>query len=63
MENDQQPSQGGFIFRENKFAADPLLPFNALAMPAFDLLTESHVVMIEQNHFLCDCNKVNIVDM
>lgn len=58
MENYQQPSQAGFIFRENKFAADPILPFNALAMPAFDLLTESHVVMIEQNHFLCDCNKV-----
>ena len=28
--------QSGFVFRENKFAADPTLPFGSLAMPAFE---------------------------
>lgn len=52
-------SKPGFVFRENKFKADPILPFNALAMPAFDLLqTPEAYVNIEDNHFLCDCNKV-----
>ena len=41
--NELQPSsevpssvQSGFVFRENKFAADPTLPFGSLAMPAFE---------------------------
>jgi len=54
-----QGGQRGFIFRENKFKADPTLPFNALAMPAFDLVdNDESYVDIELNHFLCDCNKV-----
>ena len=52
-----QPAR--FVFRQNKFKADPTLPFNALAMPAFDLVKDLDCDdCIESNHFLCDCNKV-----
>ena len=55
---DGQGPPAHFTFRENKFKADPTLPFNALAMPAFDAVNEANSYVIEMNHFLCDCNKV-----
>jgi hypothetical protein len=48
------------IFRENKFACEPTLPFNAMAMPSFDTISadpQSYVV-IENNHFICQCDKM-----
>ena len=56
----QQGQPTRFVFRQNKFKADPTLPFNALAMPAFDLVKDLDCDdCIESNHFLCDCNKVS----
>jgi hypothetical protein len=47
------------VFRENKFSLDPMLPFNALAMPGFaDVNSEQSYVDIEANHFLCDCDRM-----
>lgn len=57
-QKDGQGPPAHFTFRENKFKADPTLPFNALAMPAFDAVNEANSYVIEMNHFLCDCNKV-----
>lgn len=55
----QDPSRIGFVFVGNKFAADPTLPFGTLAMPSFDLLDpEAVFVNVEENHFLCDCNRI-----
>jgi len=55
--SNEQPAR--FVFRQNKFKADPTLPFNALAMPAFDLVKDQDCTdCVEDNHFLCDCNKV-----
>ena len=31
-------AQSGLIFDGNKFACEPTLPFNAMAMPSFDKL-------------------------
>ena len=52
--------QSGFVFRENKFAADPTLPFDSLAMPDFNKLgdPEDSYALIESNHFLCQCDAV-----
>ena len=35
-------AQSGLIFDGNKFACEPTLPFNAMAMPSFDKLTGSY---------------------
>jgi len=52
--------QSGFVFRENKFAADPTLPFGSLAMPAFEKVdaNEESYVDIEDNRFVCECDKL-----
>lgn len=51
-------SESGFVFRENKFRMDPSLPFDALAMPHFEELNHESLIQIEDNHFVCDCNKM-----
>ncbi len=52
--------QLGFIFSDNKFGSDPTLPFGALALPAFDLVQDSHhYVDVRENHFRCDCDRVS----
>jgi len=56
--------QSGLVFRENRLAGDPTLPFNSLAMPGYADLsqgTEDHMVMIESNHFRCKCDSVGWV--
>lgn len=60
LEAEMGPSQSGLVFRENNFACEPTLPFNALAMPAFDLVHNKPNVYldIEGNNFVCDCNKI-----
>lgn len=57
-DQDGQGPPAHFTFRQNKFKAAPTLPFNALAMPAFDVVYGANSYVIEMNHFLCDCNKV-----
>merc|ERR1719458_2094615 len=32
-------TMSGFVFRENKFSADPVLPFGSLAMPSYDKIS------------------------
>jgi len=51
----------GFVFRENKFACEPSLPFNAFAMPSFDVIdgAADSYVDIEKNHFACQCEKMD----
>jgi len=52
-------AMSGLVFRENKFAAEPLLPFASLAMPAFDRLSpETSYIDIEGNQFPCRCQSV-----
>ena len=47
-------AMSGLVFRENKFSAEPLLPFGSLAMPAFDRLQpEEAYIDIEGNQFPC----------
>ena len=47
------------MFRENKFALDPSLPFNAFSMPGFmDINNDNSYVDIEANHFVCDCDRM-----
>ena len=56
--------QSGLVFRENRLAGDPTLPFNSLAMPGYADLsqgTDDHMVMIESNHFRCKCDSVGWV--
>ncbi|XP_023340243.1 uncharacterized protein LOC111710394 [Eurytemora carolleeae] len=49
----------GFVFRENLFPSDPVLPFGSLAMPSFDRISrDSSYVDIEINQFPCDCESV-----
>ena len=50
-------AQSGLIFDGNKFACEPTLPFNAMAMPSFDKLAGSYV-RIDNNHFVCECDRV-----
>ena len=46
----------GFVFRENKFASKPVLPF---ALPSFSLLSPSDSYLdIENNQFPCSCSKL-----
>eukprot|EP00096_Caligus_rogercresseyi_P007285 TRINITY_DN25103_c0_g1_i1.p1 TRINITY_DN25103_c0_g1~~TRINITY_DN25103_c0_g1_i1.p1 ORF type:complete len:423 (-),score=109.21 TRINITY_DN25103_c0_g1_i1:42-1256(-) len=47
---------GSFIFRENKFRVDSTLPEDALAMPDFGSSVDYY---IDNNHFVCDCNKLS----
>lgn len=49
----------GFVFRENKFISDPVLPFGSLAMPSFDKLhKEDSYIDIDNNQFPCECDAV-----
>jgi len=49
----------GFVFRENKFISDPVLPFGSLAMPTFDKLhKEDAYIDIDNNQFPCECDVV-----
>ena len=61
LQEESVDSQGfGLIFRENKFACDPILPFNAMAMPSFNLLNNPGAkVEVDNNHFVCNCDKTN----
>jgi hypothetical protein len=54
-------SQVGFIFRENQFVANPALPQNSLAFPVYEVLTANpvHQVIIEENHFVCQCGRMD----
>lgn len=57
------PHQSGLVFRENRISGDPTLPFNSLAMPGYADLTEglsdeTGTVIIESNHFRCQCDSV-----
>lgn len=52
-------AMSGLVFRENKFSAEPLLPFGSLAMPAFDRLQpEEAYIDIEGNQFPCRCQSI-----
>jgi len=52
-------SMSGFIFRENKFASVPELPFGSLAMPFFDRINkDSSYVDIDNNRFACSCDRM-----
>ena len=49
----------GFVFRENKFLSEPVLPFASLAMPQFSKLDNStSYVDVEDNQFACNCLKI-----
>eukprot|EP00092_Neocalanus_flemingeri_P066464 GFUD01080975.1.p1 GENE.GFUD01080975.1~~GFUD01080975.1.p1 ORF type:complete len:307 (-),score=94.78 GFUD01080975.1:31-951(-) len=49
----------GFVFRENKFASVPLLPFASLAMPYFSLLSPTTSYLdIDSNQFPCSCQRL-----
>merc|ERR1711892_339465 len=49
----------GLVFRENKFASEPVLPFASLAMPSFSLLSpSSSYIDIDKNQFPCSCQKL-----
>lgn len=49
----------GFVFRENKFTADPALPFGSLVMPGFSqILRDSAYIDIDSNQFSCECEAV-----
>merc|ERR1711892_1584170 len=49
----------GLVFRENKFASEPVLPFASLAMPSFSLLSpSSSYIDIDKNQFHCSCQKL-----
>ena len=49
----------GLVFRENKFASEPVLPFASLAMPSYSLFSPSTSYLdIESNQFPCSCQKL-----
>merc|ERR1711892_586465 len=49
----------GLVFRENKFASEPVLPFASLAMPSFSLLSPTTSYLdIDSNQFPCSCQKL-----
>ena len=59
QDSNANQAQQGFIFRENKFACEPSLPFNAMAMPSYDKISAPRsYVVIENNHFVCKCDKM-----
>ena len=46
----------GLVFRENKFIAQPTLPWASLALPSFTNLSPSDsYVDVDSNQFVCDC--------
>jgi len=52
-------TMSGFVFRENKFSADPVLPFGSLAMPSYDKISrESSYIDIDSNQFPCECDAI-----
>ena len=49
----------GLVFRENKFASEPVLPFASLAMPSYKLLSPATSYLdIDSNQFPCNCEKL-----
>ena len=49
----------GFVFRENKFFSEPVLPFASLVMPHYSKLDNStSYVDVEDNQFACNCLKI-----
>ena len=49
----------GLVFRENKFASEPVLPFASLAMPSYSLLSPTTSYLdIDSNQFPCSCQKL-----
>ena len=49
----------GLVFRENKFASEPVLPFASLAMPSYSLLSPTTSYLdIDSNQFPCSCKKL-----
>ena len=54
-------SQVAFIFRENQFGSNPALPLNSLALPAYEALSANpaHHIVIEDNHFVCQCGRMD----
>jgi len=52
-------SQMGLVFRENKFVSYPDLPFASLALPSFgNLPLGSSYIDIDNNQFVCDCQAI-----
>ena len=52
-------SQMGLVFRENKFVSYPTLPFASLALPSYgNLPASSSYIDIEGNQFVCDCQSI-----
>lgn len=52
-------SQMGLVFRENKFVSYPVLPFASLALPSYgNLPASSSYIDIEGNQFVCDCQSI-----
>jgi len=45
----------GFVFRENKFVSEPVLPFASLLMPHYKQFS---YVDVEDNQFTCNCLKI-----
>ena len=58
---DMDDSQVAFIFRENQFGSNPALPLNSLALPAYEALSANpaHHIVIEDNHFVCQCGRMD----
>ena len=55
----QSLTMRGFVFRENKFFSEPVLPFASLAMPHYSKLdNSSEYVDVEDNQFACNCLKI-----
>ena len=57
--NTDSKAMRGFVFRENKFFSEPVLPFASLAMPHYHKLDNStSYVDVEDNQFACNCLKI-----
>ena len=49
----------GFVFRENKFVSEPVLPFGSLSMPYYRQQSSiSDYVDVDDNQFTCNCLKI-----
>ena len=49
----------GFVFRENKFVSEPVLPFGSLSMPHYrQQSTSSDYVDVDDNQLTCNCLKI-----
>ena len=56
---DNEISQMGLVFRENKFVSYPVLPYASLALPSFgNLPLSSSYIDIDSNQFVCDCQSI-----